>query len=160
MVAQRDGTALHKIHPLIAYERMSPVKLFINSALNIQSSPDYSRGLHRMRHWWRRGGYFRIWIHELSHRVPCFRLGSLIGSSYIEKALKIDDAFIMENIFKHLILTLRELFEHISTIFILTLQPLRQYYRLFRLIWLISIINCYNTILKNDLVLDKISHWK
>lgn len=44
MVAQRDGTALHKIHPLIAYERMSPVKLFINSALNIQSSPDYSRG--------------------------------------------------------------------------------------------------------------------
>lgn len=158
MVARHDGTALHKLHPLIAYERMSPVKLFINSALNIQSSPDYNRGPHRMRHWWRREGYFRIWIHELSHRVPCFRLGSLIGSSYIEKALKID-AFIMENVFKHLILTLRGLSEHVSTIFILTLRSLRQYYRLFRLIssWFQFLID---TMWKNDPVLNKISHWK
>lgn len=47
---------MHKIQPLIAYERTSPVKLFINSALNIQSGPDYSqRGLRRTRHRWRGG---------------------------------------------------------------------------------------------------------
>ena len=31
-----------------------------------------------------------------------------MGSSYIEKALNIDDMFIMKNVFKDLILTLRK----------------------------------------------------
>lgn len=109
-----DGTALscaHLIHPLIAYGRTSPVKLFINSALNIQSSPDYGRWLlHATPARRRRDGgkgediFESGFMNSTTVCYPCY--GSLIGSSYTEKAMKIDDAFIMEYVFKDLILTL------------------------------------------------------
>lgn len=86
---------VHKIHPLIAYERMSPVKLFINSALNIQLGPDYSQELHVTS---TANGGEGIFESGFINSIIVFQARIVNWVELLEKVLNIADTFIMGNV--------------------------------------------------------------